>query len=183
MLDTVANGLALSFVALFAFTGAHKIGLLSSGRRFEDPLLAAHPRFAAHPRAVYAAAVATEFTTGALIAFIPPAGLIMAAALLGGYAAALRKLAPDGKCNCFGSLSGASATSASTRNLVLASGAALAGLVLLLGPATGAVTADTGSLTVTVIAVAVLAAFEALERLIDGGGAAPASSFDTHANR
>jgi energy-coupling factor transporter transmembrane protein EcfT len=158
-----ATGLALALCVVFALAIGHKVAILLRGGPVVEPLLQFSAWTKRHARALLAVGACLEAAVIALLLLVPSLGLLVAAALLSGYAFALRRLDPDVSCNCFGSLSSTRAHDAVTRNLLLSAFCVVASLLTIMVART---TPDAELVAgIAAIALAFLLAIEAVFRL------------------
>jgi hypothetical protein len=163
--EEVARGVALALAALFMLAVVHKVDVLRSGDAAREPLVRDTALLRRHARLAVGAALAAELGAATLLVLAPAYGYGVALVLVTVYAARLRRLPADQRCNCFGSVMHADRrSSAIARNVAIGAVAVLA----VAGYATGGL--DTaplsdGTLGTALVVAAAIAGLDAAARL------------------
>jgi hypothetical protein len=169
----------LALAVVFLAAAAHKLAVVHAGRAAAEPLLALSPWRRRHAPILFAAVAAVEVAAALLLAVTPTSGYGLAVVLLAFYTAEVRRLRPDQDCNCFGAMVATDRAGALRRNLVLllASGAALAGLF---SRAVQVTTLSQVVIGTALLLLAAISAVVALQRL--GGWTAQREALLDHAS-
>jgi hypothetical protein len=158
---SAANGIAWALAALFLVAASHKARMLARRGPINELLIATSRLGRRAPKAVLAGAMLVELAIATVLIAEPAVGLIAAALLLLAYAAALRGVPAETRCNCFGAGSQTRARFAAKRNLAFCA-AALGAAVA--ADSDGKLVVSHG-IGVAAVFLSLVAAMEALQRL------------------